>query len=179
MWSKKWGSKIAILSGTHEHARMFGRQRRMFLPQWYVSSSESHWSRIGSSTPFIVGKSWRSRCWSVCCYEKWSCSHQNFGIHIWWFCRSHTRQEGKAVFLGAKRLDIVSDTYQNLSIKDTTREARGIGSINAILTICQNSVNKTKLIEIIQKHEWTLFSGNGPERWRFRLGSGYGLAVRV
>ena len=74
------------------------------------------------------------------------------------------RQEGKAVFLGAKRLDIVSDTYQNLSIKDTTREARGIGgTINfsedddmpeasKMKDFFQSSFNKTKLIEIIQKH---------------------------
>ena len=61
-------------------------------------------------------------------------------------------------------MDIVSDTYQNLSIKGTTREARGVGgTINfsedddmpeasKMKDFFQSSVNKTKLIEIIQKH---------------------------
>ena len=73
-------------------------------------------------------------------------------------------QVGKAVFLGVKRLDIVSDTYQNKNIKDRTREAGGIrGSVNfneddympetsKMKDFFQSSVNKTKLIEIIQKH---------------------------
>ena len=44
------------------------------------------------------------------------------------------RQEGKAIFLGAKRLDIVSDTCQNCSIK----EARGIGeTVNFNVYACQ------------------------------------------
>ena len=70
------------------------------------------------------------------------------------------RQERKAVFLGAKRLDIVSDKYQNCSIK----EARGIGGTvnfneddfmpetSKMKDFFQSSVNQTKLIEIIQKH---------------------------
>ena len=74
------------------------------------------------------------------------------------------RQEGKAVFLGAKKLAIVSDTYQNCSIKDTTREARSIGGTvifneddympktSKIKDFFQSCVNKTKLIEIVQKH---------------------------
>ena len=61
-------------------------------------------------------------------------------------------------------MDIVSDTYQNCSIKDFTREARGIGgTVNCyeddympetskMKDLFQSSVNKTKLIEIIKKH---------------------------
>ena len=61
-------------------------------------------------------------------------------------------------------MDIVSDTYQNCSIKDTTREARSIGGTvnfneddympetSKIKVFFQSCVNKTKLIEIFQKH---------------------------
>ena len=75
-------------------------------------------------------------------------------------------------------MDIGSHTYQNLSIKDTAREAMGLGgTINfsedddmpeasKMKDFFQSSVNKTKLIEMIQKHaaQCTLFSGNGPEK---------------
>ena len=69
-------------------------------------------------------------------------------------------------------MDIVSDTYQNCSIK----EARGIGkTVNfneddympetfKMKDFFQSSVNKTKLIEIIQKHAVNPLCGNGPER---------------
>ena len=50
------------------------------------------------------------------------------------------RLERMAVGFQAKRLDIVADTYQDYSIKNTTRQARGMGkwevyfsSMNAIL----------------------------------------------
>ena len=67
-------------------------------------------------------------------------------------------------YFRSKRLDIVSDTYQNCSIKDITREAKGIGGTvdfieddympdtSKIKDFFQSSVNNTKLIEIIQKH---------------------------
>ena len=73
-------------------------------------------------------------------------------------------EEKKASFSQAQRLDIVSDTYQNCSIKNTTREARGIGgTVNfneddqmpettKMNEFFQSSASKTKLIGIIQKH---------------------------
>lgn len=57
--------------------------------------------------------------------------------------------EGMAVNLQAKMLDIVADTYQDCSIKNTTRTARGIGDIlnfNELEKIPEknkNSLNKT------------------------------------
>ena len=57
--------------------------------------------------------------------------------------------EGMAVNLQAKRLDIVADTYQDCSIKNTTRTARsieGIFNFNELEKIPEknkNSLNKT------------------------------------
>ena len=52
--------------------------------------------------------------------------------YTWWFCRADTQTQGTEGFIfKAKRLDIDSDTYQNCSINNTTRKARGIaGTVN-------------------------------------------------
>ena len=74
------------------------------------------------------------------------------------------RLEGMAVRLKAKRLDIVADTYQDDSIKNTTRQARGVGGLvkfnecdlmpepKKMKEFLQNSSNKIRLNEIIQKY---------------------------
>ena len=74
------------------------------------------------------------------------------------------RLEGMATRLQAARLDIVADTYQDYSIKDTTRLARGVGGLlkfdecdimpeeKKMNEFLQNSSNKTRLNELIQKY---------------------------
>ena len=74
------------------------------------------------------------------------------------------RLEGMATRLQAARLDIVADTYQDYSIKDTTRLARGVGGLlkfdecdimpeeKKMKEFLQNSSNKTRLNELIQKY---------------------------
>ena len=85
-------------------------------------------------------------------------SYADFAKHIL------RRLEGMATRLQAKRLDIVADTYQNYSIKNTTREARGMGgTLNFVeddhlpdekqmKDFLLNTTNKVRLNEIIQKH---------------------------
>ena len=74
------------------------------------------------------------------------------------------RLERMAVGFQAKRLDIVADTYQDYSIKNTTRQARGVGGVlqfdecdlmpeaTKMTEFLSNTSNKIRLNEIIQRY---------------------------